>query len=79
MSDWTEAAALAEATADRKQAAEDVAQERFYAVKAKAEAAGDPAEALRTDEFRDWMSARAETDSAWGAWSMAMDARPAGG
>lgn len=76
MSDWKEAAALAEATADRKQAAEEVAEQAFYAVKAKADAAGDPAVALATDEFRQWMSARAETDTAWGAWSMAMDAKP---
>jgi hypothetical protein len=76
MSDWMEAAALAEATADRKQAAEEVAEQRFYAVKAKAEADGDVAVALQTDEFRQWMSARAETDIAWGAWSMAMDAKP---
>lgn len=76
MSDWMKAAALAEAMADRKQAAEEVAEQRFRAARAKAEAEGDADAALRTDEFRQWLSARAETDSAWGAWSMAMDARP---
>ena len=76
MSDWMEAATLAEAAADRKQAAEEMAEQRFYAVKAQAEAEGDAARALRSDEFRQWMDARAETDVAWGAWSMAMDAKP---
>ncbi|MBI2771660.1 MAG: hypothetical protein HYX47_18690 [Burkholderiales bacterium] len=77
MSDWMEAAAQAEAVADNKQAAEELAEKRFDAVHSRAQAAGEPGSAVNTEEFRQWMAARGETDAAWGAWSTVMDAKPA--
>lgn len=78
MSDWTEEIALATAVAQRTQAAEDVAEEKFDAVHARAAAAGDVKHALASDEFADWMAARNATDTAWGTWSWVMDSKPAG-
>jgi hypothetical protein len=76
MSDWTEKVTAAEAGAERKQAAEHEAEQRFRAVQAQAEAHGNADAALLSDEFHAWMATRHETDAAWGAWSMVMDAKP---
>jgi len=73
MSDKMEAANAAEAFADLKQAAEAIAESRFDEAHSRAQAAGNPASATQTEEFRQWMAARHETDAAWGAWSQAMD------
>lgn len=77
MSNWTHQIAEAEAAAQRIQAEEDAAERRFDAVHAKAQAAGTLPQIFKTEEFRAWMTARRETDAAWGAWSMVMDAKPA--
>jgi hypothetical protein len=77
MSDWADEVASAEAEAERLQAAEGEAEQKFYEVQARAEAAGDRNQALKSREFAAWMSARHATDEAWGAWSMAMDAKSA--
>jgi hypothetical protein len=66
-----------EAAALRIEDLERVAEERFDAAYALAEAANDTAQALKTPEFRAWMDARAETDEAWCRWATAMDARAA--
>lgn len=76
MSDWAEEIAVAETAAERSEAAEGVAEERFDAVHATAKAAGALEGALKTDEFRAWMAARQATDAAWGTWSQVMDSRP---
>ncbi len=76
MSDWTAEVALAEAEADRLQAAEEVAEQKFQALHSAAQAGGDKHGALQSPEFEQWMSARRATDAAWGAWSLVMDARP---
>ena len=67
-----ERVALAEAAADDKQAAEERAAERFHAAQQR-----DKDRATQSPEFHAWMAARHETDAAWGAWAMAMDARQA--
>ena len=72
MSDWKEELAVAEAKAEQFQAAEAVAEQKFYAVK---EAVGSRDEAVKTPEFGEWMEARRATDAAWGAWSQVMDAK----
>ena len=77
MSDWAEKVAMAEAAAEREQAAEAAAEKRFDVVHAQAEANAQPEQAQQTQEFREWMAARHATDAAWGAWSIVMDARPA--
>lgn len=76
MSDWAEEIAVAERTAERTQAAEDVAEGKFDAVHAQAKAAGELDHALKTDEFHAWMAARQATDAAWGLWSKVMDSKP---
>jgi hypothetical protein len=76
MSDWAEEVAMAETAAERRQAAEAVAEGRFDVVHAEAKAAGDVQNALKTEEFRAWMAARNATDAAWGAWSVKMDEKP---
>lgn len=76
MSDWTEEVAQAEAEADRLQAAEALAEQKFQQVQAQAKAGGDAQQALQSAEFAQWMKARHATDAAWGAWSMVMDAKP---
>lgn len=75
--DWIAALAAAEAAAERKQAAEELAHERFAAARAEIEAAGRAAHVVDTPEFHSWMTARRESDEAWGAWAMVMDAKPA--
>jgi hypothetical protein len=74
--EWAEQVAAAEAEAQRHQAAEELAEHRFQAVKAEQDAAGKQAEVTHTEEFRSWLAARHATDAAWGAWAMAMDAKP---
>jgi len=75
--EWIAVVAAAEAAAQQKQAAEEVAQERFEAARAEIEAAGRAAQVTETPEFHEWMDARRQSDEAWGAWAMAMDAKPA--
>ncbi|MES2633542.1 MAG: hypothetical protein V4669_11255 [Pseudomonadota bacterium] len=76
MGDWAEQVAAAQARAEHKQAAEQIAEGRFDAVHDAATARGDVAHALQSDEMRSWMAARHETDAAWGEWATMMDARP---
>ena len=78
MSDWAQDVALAQATAERTQEAEQQAESRFDQVHAQAKAAGAVDNAVKSDEFGQWMAARHATDAAWGAWSTVMDAKPAG-
>lgn len=68
--------AAAEASAEQKQMAEEMAHERFLAVRADIEAAGGSAQVVETPEFHSWMAARHASDEAWGAWAMVMDAKP---
>jgi hypothetical protein len=75
MSDWEQRLKAAEEGADRLQAAEDVAEERFKALHAETQAQGKGDEALSSDEFRSWMATRRATDAAWGEWAMLMDAK----
>jgi len=77
MSDWALDIAVAQATAERTQAAEHVAESSFDRVHALAQAAGTVERAVETEEFNQWMAARHATDAAWGAWSTVMDAKPA--
>jgi NADP-dependent 3-hydroxy acid dehydrogenase YdfG len=51
--------------------------ERLKELRAEIEAAGRGEQVTDTPEFREWMAARHASDEAWGAWAMAMDARPA--
>lgn len=69
------AIATAEAAAEKKQAAEDVAHQRFAAARAEIEAKGGTVHVTDTPEFHAWMAARRESDEAWGTWAMAMDAK----
>jgi hypothetical protein len=73
MSDWEQRLKAAEAGAEKTEAAEHAAEEKFKAVQAQ----GNDAEALESEEFRSWMASRRETDEAWGKWAMLMDAKPA--
>lgn len=75
--EWTTAVAEAEASAQQKQAAEDEAQRSFHRVREQIQAAGRLGEETSTAEFQQWMAARHASDEAWGAWAMAMDAKPA--
>lgn len=74
--EWSAAVAAAEAAAQQKQAAEEIAQERFHATRAEFEAAGRGEQVTSTPQFREWMAARHESDAAWGAWAMVMDEKP---
>ena len=74
MSDWTQETAAAEAEAERFQAAESQAEEKFHRVREQAERSGEPARALESPEFQQWMHARRATDLAWGSWSLLKDA-----
>ena len=76
MSDWAQDFAVATATAERTQAAENEAEGLFDRVHDKAQADGNKGHALTTDEFHNWMAARHATDAAWGVWSAVMDAKP---
>ena len=74
MSDWTQELAAAEAEAERFQAAESQAEEKFHLVREEAEQSGDGARALDSPEFHQWMHARRATDLAWGSWFLLKDA-----
>ena len=74
MSDWNDELAAAEAEAERFQAAESQAEEKFDSVLAQAEQSGDKQRALESPEFQQWMHARRATDLAWGSWSLLKDA-----
>jgi predicted metal-dependent hydrolase len=73
---WVTALAATEVAAQHKQNAEDIAYERFCTARRKIEAAGRSAQVVDTPEFHCWMNARKESDEAWGAWAMIMDAKP---
>lgn len=75
MNDWTEELAEAEAQAERFEAAESQAQQKFHIVLAEAESSGDPKRALQTDEFEQWMQSRRATDLAWGSWFLLKGAK----
>jgi hypothetical protein len=75
--DWITATARAEAAAQSKQAAEEQAYERFVRARTAREQSGRADTATETPEFHQWMQARHESDSAWGQWALAMDAKPA--
>ena len=75
--EWNQAVTAAEAAAQDRQAAEEGAQERFRAARARCEAAGQSEQVTHTPEFHEWIAARHASDDAWGAWAMAMDAKPA--
>ncbi|GAB3650141.1 hypothetical protein [Ramlibacter alkalitolerans] len=75
--EWMDTVAAAEAAAEKRQAAEETAQERFRAARARCEAAGRGEQVTETPEFQEWIAARHASDEAWGAWAMAMDAKPA--
>ncbi len=77
MTMWEQELALVEAAAMRIEALEHDAERRFDEALASANARGEGAAATRSDEFRLWMAARADTDAAWGRWALVMDARPA--
>lgn len=66
--------ATAETQALSTQAAEAEAEQRFDTLRARLESAGRAHEATNSNEFRDWLEARANTDDAWGRWAVAMDA-----
>ncbi len=70
----TTAVAAAEAAAERKESAEHEAHERFHAVRSELEAAGHGADPRETNELKEWLQSRRETDEAWGQWAMAVDA-----
>jgi exo-beta-1,3-glucanase (GH17 family) len=73
--EWTTTVAAAEAAAQRKETAEEEAHERFHTVRSQLEADGRSGAVTETDEFKEWMQSRRETDEAWGQWAMAMDAK----
>jgi cell fate (sporulation/competence/biofilm development) regulator YlbF (YheA/YmcA/DUF963 family) len=73
---WIAASAAAEAIAQHKQSAEDFAYERFRAARAELETAGRSGQEVDAPEFHCWMTARNESDEAWGAWAMVMDTKP---
>ena len=73
---WAEELAMVEAAALRAESLEQAAEHRFDEVHAAAEANGAVEAALETTEFSSWLSARADTDAAWGRWSQVMDAKP---
>lgn len=69
-----DAIAAAQAAAERKESAENEAHERFHAVRSEIEAAGRSADAAETNECKEWLQSRRETDEAWSQWAMAVDA-----
>jgi hypothetical protein len=70
---YTEHQAALESAAMQTESRERIAEERFDAAYARAEERGTVASVTTTAEFGEWMSARAETDAAWGRWAQAMD------
>lgn len=74
--EWIAAVAAAEVAAQEKQSAEEAAYERFDAARNEMEAAGRAAQVTAIPELHRWLEARRESDEAWGAWAMAMDAKP---
>ncbi len=76
MSDWSHNVAAATTAAEDTQAAEVRAEQRFDEAHARAQAAGNVAQARDTTEFRDWLAAREATDAAWGQWALVMDSKP---
>lgn len=74
---WIAALAAAETRALDKQFLEEIAYEKFCAVRTHIESAHGSTLVVDAPEFDGWMKARHETDLAWGAWAMVMDTRPA--
>ena len=74
--EWTAAVASAEAAAEQKQSAEEIAHQQFLGARAEIEAGERAEQVTETPEFHAWMAARRASDEAWGAWAMAMDAKP---
>jgi hypothetical protein len=68
------AVSAAEAQALEAQAREDEAERKFDDVHALLELSGRVAESTTSEQFRQWMQARALTDEAWGRWALAVDA-----
>lgn len=66
--------ASAESEALQAQALEAEAERKFDSLHDRLEASGRKREATASEEFRQWMQARARTDEAWGQWALAMDA-----
>jgi hypothetical protein len=75
MTRWLEETAAAEAEAERFQAVEDEAEQKFHIVLAAAEQSGDKQRALESPEFQQWMNARRATDLAWSSWVLLKDAK----
>ena len=78
MKDWNKEIALASAEAERFEAQEAKAEEKFDAAHAHADAAGEPQQALKTKEFSEWIESRKATDAAWGGWAQLMDGKSEG-
>jgi hypothetical protein len=76
MSDWANDLMVAEAAATQTQQAEEAAEDRFDAFRARTQGDQDQDHTVKSEEFRAWMAARHATDAAWGAWSQVMDAKP---
>lgn len=73
---WKEELELVEAAALRIEALELKAESDFDRVSDAAQAQGEPSAALGSPEFQAWMSARHDSDAAWGRWFEVMGARP---
>ena len=78
MTDWEDKLKAVEAGAERAQAVEQQAEERFRAVHERANAQGAAEAAVESEEFHAWMASRHATDAAWGSWAMMLDAKPVG-
>jgi hypothetical protein len=70
---YTERQAALEKSAMQHETREQLAEERFDAAYARAEERGTVDQVRATAEFGEWMSARAQTDEAWGRWAQAMN------
>lgn len=70
---YTTRQAALESAAMQNESRERIAEERFDAAYARAKASGTVDQVTATVEFGQWMSARAETDEAWGRWAEAMN------
>jgi hypothetical protein len=62
-----------ESAALHAESLERIAEQRFDATYEAAVQRGDVTGVTATPEFRDWMAARADTDTAWGRWVTLMD------
>jgi hypothetical protein len=76
MNHWKEELDQVEAAALKIEALELKAERDFDRISASAKAQGEPSLALKTPEFDAWMTARRDSDAAWGRWFEMMGARP---